>query len=138
VRWFELPKIVIGRGYVYGLQYHLVWSVKYRRKVLIDDVEETLKNVIKELCELKGVTIDEMECDKDHIHLLVSLTPQHYIPDVIKVLKGTSARTVFKVHPEIKDKLWGGHLWNPSYFITTVGESAEAQIREYIRKQKEK
>ena len=82
-----------------------------------------------------------LECngDKDHIHLLISCSPQHYIPDMMKALKGVSARLLMKEFgSELKSKLRGGHLWNPSYFIATVSENTENQIREYIQSQKEK
>jgi putative transposase len=57
---------------------------------------------------------------------------------MIKALKGVSARLLFKRHPELKKKLWGGYLWNPSYFITTVGENTREQIENYIKSQKER
>ena len=58
------------------------------------------------------------------IHLLVNCSPQHYIPDMIKALKGVSARLLMKEFgEELKRKLWGGHLWNPSYFVATVSEN---------------
>ena len=76
--------------------------------------------------------------DKDHIHLLIECTPQHYIPNIVKILKGVSARFLFKKHPELKNQLWGGHLWNPSYFVATVSENTEQQIRQYIQRQQKK
>ncbi len=127
-----------GRGYVYSLQYHLVWCVKYRRKVLVNEVEKSLKEIIIELCKDHEIVIEEMETDKDHIHMLISLKPQHFIPSVVKTLKGQSARRLFKLHPEIKKILWGGHLWNPSYFIATISEKTEVQVRRYIQNQKQK
>lgn len=75
---------------------------------------------------------------KPVIHLLVECTPQHSISGMIKALKGVSARLLFKEFPEIKKRLWGGHLWNPSYFVATVSEHTEAQIRTYIQNQKVK
>jgi putative transposase len=80
----------------------------------------------------------EMECDKDHVHLLVDCSPQHFIPNIIKAMKGISARHMFKKHPEIKNRLWGGSLWNPSYYVSTVSDTTEEQIRRYIQSQKEK
>ena len=79
-----------------------------------------------------------MESDFDHIHLLISCKPQHYIPNIVKALKGNSARFLFKEFPELKSKLWNGHLWNPSYFVSTVGDTNEEQIKEYIKSQKVK
>lgn len=133
-----MSKVIYGRGYVYSLQYHLVWCVKYRRTVLVNEIEKSLKEILIQLCKDHEITIEEMETDKDHIHMLISLKPQHYIPTVVKNLKGQSARRLFKLHPEIKRFLWGGHLWNPSYFIATVSENTEEQVRRYIQSQKQK
>lgn len=131
-----MAEVKYGRGYVYSIQYHLVWYVKYRHKVLVDNIEGRLKELLHQIAEDNGFTIVEMESDLDHIHLLVDCTPQHSIPTMMKALKGVSARLLFKEFPELKRKLWGGHLWNPSYFVATVSEQTEAQIRAYIQKQK--
>lgn len=125
-----------GRGYVYSIQYHLVWCVKYRHKVLSGKVEHALRRILLKIASDNGFTIQEMEMNEDHIHLLLECTPQHYIPSVVKALKGVSARMLFKEHPELKSRLSGGHLWNPSYFVATVSENTEEQIRNYIRNQK--
>ncbi|WP_107995726.1 IS200/IS605 family transposase [Trichococcus paludicola] len=127
-----------GRGYVYSLQFHLVWCVKYRRKVLVNQIEQSLKQIVREICAEQGIEVEEMETDKDHIHLLISMKPQHYIPSVVKTLKGQSARRLFKLYPEIKQYLWGGHMWNPSYFIATVSGKTEEQVRKYIQSQPQK
>ena len=79
-----------------------------------------------------------MVSDKDHIHLLIECRAQHYIPNMVKAFKGVSARLLFKKHPELKNKLWGGHLWNPSYFVATVSENTEDQTRRYIQHQHQK
>lgn len=131
-----MGKVTYGRGYVYTVQYHIVWCTKYRHKIIQGKVETTLKEIIGRIAEDNNFRIEEMESDLDHIHLLIDCSPQHYIPSIIKALKGVSARLLFKAHPEIKRKLWGGHLWNPSYFIATVSENTEEQIREYIKSQK--
>lgn len=127
-----------GRGYVYSIQYHIVWCVKYRHKLLYGQTEEYLQALLRKIAEDRDIAILEMESDKDHIHLLVDCKPQHYIPDLMKALKGISARLLFKQYPELKRRLWGGHLWNPSYFVATVSENTEEQIRRYIQKQKQK
>ena len=82
----------------YSIQYHIVWCVKYRRRVLLGEVEKDLKRSMIEIAGNYGVTIVEMETDQDHIHLLVECTPQHYIPDILKTLKGVSARRLFQLH----------------------------------------
>ncbi|QNO15416.1 IS200/IS605 family transposase [Alkalicella caledoniensis] len=133
-----MGKVIYGRGYVYTIQYHIVWCTKYRHKILQGKVEKTLKEIIKQIAQDNQFRIEEIETDLDHIHLLIDCSPQHYIPNIIKALKGVSARLLFKAHPEIKKQLWGGHLWNPSYFVATVSENTQEQIREYIRGQKTK
>lgn len=133
-----MSNINYGRGYVYSIQYHMVWCVKYKHKVLVDKIDESLKEIIKSVAEDINIKIIEMETDFDHIHLLVECSPQDYIPTMIKILKGSSARKMFVKHPELKQKLWSGHLWNPSYFVATVSENTEKQIKEYIQNQKTK
>ena len=132
-------KVTYGRGYVYSLQYHIVWCVKYRRKILTPDIEVSLMAIIHKIAKDNDFEILEANTDKDHIHLLISCSPQHYIPNIMKALKGVSARLLMKEHGDfLKQKLLGGHLWNPSYFVATVSENTEAQIREYKKKKKEK
>lgn len=124
-----------GRGYVYAIEYHIVWCVKYRHKVLVGDIPDYLKRLLVETAIKYGFRIETLEIVSDHVHALVSATPQHTIPNMVKVLKGVSARKLFLEFPELKIKLWGGHLWNPSYFVATVSENTEAQVRKYIENQ---
>lgn len=133
-----MSEVHYGRGYVYSIQYHLVWCVKYRRDVLVDQIEMDTKSIIQDLADEHEIEIVEMETDKDHIHLLIECKPQHYIPNLVKAFKGVSARKLFKLHPELKKRLWGGHLWNSSYFIATVSETTKEQIRKYIQNQQKK
>ena len=130
-------EVIHGRGYVYSLEYHIVWCVKYRHKVLENEIEVSLKNILYKIAQDNGFQIIELNINKDHLHLLISCSPQHYIPNMLKALKGVSARLLMKQHGNVlKDKLWGGHLWNPSYFIATVSENTKQQIIEYIQNQK--
>ncbi|RYL88450.1 IS200/IS605 family transposase [Sporolactobacillus sp. Y61] len=133
-----MSEVKHGRGYVYSIQYHIVWCVKYRHQVLVNHIENGLKEILYNIADENDFTISELEVNKDHVHLLVDCTPQQSIPNMIKSLKGTSARMMFKRFPELKNKLWGGNLWNPSYFVATVSENTEEQVREYIRNQKKK
>ena len=133
-----MSQVYHGRGYVYAIQYHIVWCVKYRHKILTPIKEKKLKELLYKIAEDNKFIISEINGDLDHIYLLTECSPQHYIPDIIKALKGVSARLLMKEFPQLKSKLWGGHLWNPSYFIATVNENTEEQIRNYIKSQKEK
>lgn len=129
--------ITYGRGYVYTIQYHIVWCVKYRHKVLTPNIEKSLKEILDTIAKDNGFQIIEYNCNLDHVHLLINCSPQHYIPDMMKALKGVSARLLMKKYgEELRNKLYNGHLWNPSYFVATVSENTEEQIRRYIQSQK--
>ncbi|MFR0832853.1 MAG: IS200/IS605 family transposase [Fusicatenibacter saccharivorans] len=99
-----------GRGYVYSLQYHLVWCTKYRKKVLKDGIDVECKEMLESLAQEYKFQILAMEVMPDHIHLLVDCRPQFYISDMIKIMKGNLARQMFLLHPELKKELWGEHL----------------------------
>ena len=134
-----MSEIKTGRGYVYSIQYHIVWCVIYRHKILTSKIEKSLIKILNKIADDNEFSITEINTDLDHIHLLIDCKPQHYIPNIIKALKGVSARLLMlEYKDELKKKLWGGHLWNPSYFISTVSENTEEQIRNYIKSQKER
>lgn len=126
-----------GRGYVYYLRYHVVFCTKYRHKIIEGPVEARLKEMFQSIARFHKFEIVAMETMPDHAHLLIDCTPQHYLPDILKALKGNTARFLFREFPGLKKKLWGGHLWNPSYFVASVGENVEDAVREYIESQKE-
>ena len=125
-----------GRGYVYSLQYHIVWVTKYRKPIFIGTVESEVKKYLTDILKSLDMVILAMEVMPDHIHLLVSCKPQLRLSDAIKILKGNIARWLFLAHPEIKAQLWGGHLWNPSYFVAIASDRSMAQVIEYIDSQK--
>jgi len=132
------PKLTYGRGYVYSLQYHLIWCTKYRKPVLCGGIDTDLKDMLDVCAAQVGCTISEMEVMPDHVHLLLTCGPQLFIPTAVKIFKGNTARWLFLKRPGLKAELWGGHLWNPSYCIVTVSDRSEQQVQEYIRSQKKK
>ena len=95
-------ELTYGRGYVYYLQYHLVWCTKYRKKVLKDGIDTECKKMLQDLAEEYKFQILAMGVMPDHIHLLVNCKPQFYVSDMIKIMKGNLARRMFLVHPEVK------------------------------------
>ena len=125
-----------GRGYVYSLQYHIVWCTKYRKQIFAGGIDCEVKDYLLRTATDLQMQVEAMEVMPDHIHLLVSCKPQICLSDAIKVLKGNTARWLFLAHPEIKQQLWGGHLWNPSYFVVTVSDRSHDQIVRYINEQK--
>lgn len=107
-------EVTHGRGYVYSIQYHIVWCVKYRHKILTPQIEKQLLKILNMIAEREDFQILEVNKNKDHIHILINCSPHHYIPNVVQKLKGISSRILIKEFGEIlKKKLWGGHLWNP-------------------------
>ena len=95
----------------------LVWCTKYRKKLPRDGINTECREMLEEMAGEYKFTITAMEVMPDHIHLLLDCRPQFYIPDMIKIMKGNLARRLFIRHPELRKELWGGHLWNPSYFV---------------------
>lgn len=98
-----------GRGYVYAIQYHIVWCVKYRPKILTLKIENRLVEILYQIARENDFQIIECNTDKDHIHILINCKPQHYIPSIIQKLKGISSRLLMKEFGEIlRKRLWGG------------------------------
>ena len=127
-----------GRGYVYSIQYNIVWCVKYRKKILDADRAAYLESVLRRIAADNGIGVLEVNTgDCDHVHILVDCTPQHSIPSIVKSFKGSSARWLYRQFPELRKELWGGSIWNPSYFVSTVSENTEANVRRYIASQNE-
>lgn len=128
-----------GRGYVYSIQYHVVWCVKYRKPIITQIIKDRLIKILHHVASENGFSIIEVNTDKDHVHLLINCSPQHYLPNIIQQLKGVSSRLLMQEYGDIlKCYLWGGHLWSPSYFVATVSENTEQQIIQYIRNQERK
>ena len=137
--FFSIPEDVThGRGYVYSLRYHIVWCTKYRKQIFVSGLEEEVKKHLQEIADSLQTRIIAMEVMPEHIHLLVDCKPQFRPSDAIKIFKGNTARWLFLAHPELKRQLWGGHMWNPSYFIATVSDRSMEQVEQYIREQKMK
>ena len=119
---------------VYSCKYHVVWCPKYRRKVLVGEIEARLKELIQETClELQSELI-ELEIMPDHVHLLIEVDPQFGIHKVIKTIKGKTSRILRKEFPVLKTKL--PTLWTNSYFVSTVGGAPLEMIKQYIENQK--
>ena len=125
-----------ARTCVYNVNYHIVWSVKYRRSVLTDDIAAHLKEILKKTAKEKGILLQSMEVMPDHVHVFTCAHPKISPSYIVRILKGTSSRKLFLKFPEIKNKLWKGHLWNPSFYIETVGSVSESAIRKYMENQK--
>lgn len=132
----EKTDLTYGRGYVYSLQYHIVWCTKYRKQVLRDGIDQRVKELLEKIASGYQFKILAMEVMPDHIHLLLDCKPQFYIPDMVRIMKGNTARRLFIEYPELKGSLWSGHLWNPSYCVVSVSDRSFEQVKKYIEEQK--
>ena len=86
------------------------------------------------ICMERGCPVISKEIQPDHIHLFVSIPPAFAVADAVKVLKGVTARRLFQMFPALKKRLWGGHLWSPSYYVGTAGNVSAETIRRYIER----
>ena len=131
-----MSKYIHARTAVYNVGYHMVWSTKYRKPVLVGEVEQSLKDIMIGVASDNDFTLREMEVMPDHVHVFVSAHPKYSPSGIYKLLKGVSGRNLFRLHPSIKKSLWGGALWNPSTFTEAVGHISESTVIQYIRGQK--
>jgi putative transposase len=120
----------------YRCQYHIVFAPKYRRKVIYGKIKKDIGEIIRKLCEQKGVEIIEAEACKDHIYLLVSIPPYLSVAQFMGYLKGKSSLMIFDRHANLKYKYGGRSFWCRGYYVDTVGRNKRV-IEEYIRNQLE-
>ena len=117
---------------VYSLNCHLIFCVKYRRKVLTDNISNRLKGIIIGISKDFKVKIIELETDQDHIHILYKNKPTINMTKYINHIKGVSSMILFQEYPEIKMKLWKGHLWSTSYCLLTTGQTTLDVLKRYF------
>ncbi len=118
------------------LLYHFVYPIKYRRDVLTDRVSRTLKEICLEIEKRHDIHCVEIGTDEDHVHFLVQSVPSASPADITNTLKGNLAIQLFKLHPEVKEKLWGEHFWSEGYYANTVSQYGnESVIKNYVKNQ---
>ena len=122
---------------VYKCDYHIVFTPKYRFRILTGEIAAAMEQDIRQVSSWKDVEIDEMSVQTDHVHMIVSIPPRLSVSDFVGVLKGKTAIRIFKSHPGLKKKpYWGNHFWARGYFVNTVGINEE-MIRRYVKFQEE-
>jgi len=115
-------------------KYHIVFTPKYRRKIIFNQYKESVRDILKQLCHFKGVEILEGHLMTDHVHMLVSIPPKISVSSFMGYLKGKSALMIFDKHANLKYKFGNRHFWAEGYYVSTVGLN-EATIRKYIQEQ---
>ena len=118
----------------YSCKYHVIWCSKYRRKVLVEEVGQLLKELIVGVASELRVDIIEMEIMPDHVHLLLEVDPQFGIHRAVKNIKGKTSRILRAEFISLRTRL--PSLWTNSYFVATVGEAPLEVIKQYIESQK--
>jgi len=123
-----------NKNIVYSCKYHVVWTPKYRKSILSEDIQNRLKTIIQDLSIELDFDIIAMETMPDHIHLLLEVDPQFGIHKVVKRIKGTTSRILRKEFKELTTKV--PTLWTNSYFCSTVGGAPLEVIKQYVEEQK--
>ena len=132
-----MDKYIHGRTCVYNINYHIIWCVKYRKKVLTSNISNRLYEILISIGKEKGFTVTECKVgENDHIHCFISAPPKISITQIVKYLKGISGNILLKEFPELREQLWKGQLWNGSYFCETIGSTSKENIIKYIEKQR--
>jgi len=121
------------------LFYHFVCPAKYRREVMTEAVEITLKEICQGISERYEIYTHELGADENHVHFLIQSVPTKSPTQIIKTVKSITARMIFQKHPEVKKKLWGGNFWTSGYYVNTVGQYGNFDlIEKYVKNQGKK
>ena len=129
---------MIQKGYhcTFEIHYHIVFPVKYRKALLSEPLVLYIKEVGKELEERYDLEIEQMGCDGNHIHLLLSAHPKYAPGQLVRLFKSITARNLFRQFPELKKELWGGEFWTDGYYVGTVSQKNNWKIVEqYVKNQ---
>ena len=118
------------------LLYHVVCPAKYRREVFSESVEKTSQETCEGMSKRYEINFVEVGADKDHVHFFVQSVPTYSPKKIVQTIKSITAIQIFKKHPEVKEKLWGGKFWTSGYYVNTVGQYGNANmIKKYVQNQ---
>jgi len=132
-----MGEIQRGSHTVYDIEYHVVWTTKYRKKVLQGKISLRLRELLRQGCEANGITIIRGSVGKDHVHMLLSCPPILSPSKIMKYLKGRSSKMLQEEFEELRKQYWGQHLWATGYFCRTVGAVTDDEIEAYIENQRD-
>ena len=119
----------------YDIQCHIVWTTKYRYRILVGKVALRTRELIRQSCNSMNITIIKGTIGKEHIHLLLSIPPSISVSKIVQQLKGKTSRVLLMENKELKKRYWGQHLWATGYFCRSVGYVTQEIIKEYIENQ---
>jgi|SRR5687767_2365044 len=131
-----MAKITKSWHCVYDLHYHIVFPVKYRKSLLSNAITSFIKTTAEEIHERYEIVFEQIGCDNNHIHLLLSAHSKYAPGSLVRVFKSITARELFKKFPEVKRELWGGQFWSDGYYVASVGRGGDWSVVErYIKNQ---
>ena len=121
----------------YDIEYHIVWTTKYRYRVIVGKIAERTRKLVIQSCNSMNVNIIKGSIGREHIHLLVSCPPSLSVSKLVQQLKGKTSRTLQMEFKELRKRYWGRHLWASGYFCRSVGTVTRNIIKEYIENQED-
>ena len=124
-----------GAHTVHDIKYHFVWVTKYRYKVLRGEIAERARDIIRQVCMAREITILRGHVSKDHVHLFVSSPPSLSPARIMQYVKGKSSRVLQQEFPSLRKRYWGQHIWARGYFCASSGTVTDEMIKAYIEQQ---
>jgi len=114
---------------------HIVWLPKYRKRILKDALAKRVEELIKECADVNRWSIEELNVQPDHIHLILRFRPDVSLSKIVQLIKGKSARIIREEFPGLKEFYWGNSFWADGFFAETAGTCDLASIKDYVKNQ---
>ena len=121
----------------YDIEYHIVWTTKYRYRVIVGKIAERTRKLVIQSCNSMNVNIIKGSIGREHIYLLVSCPPSLSVSKLVQQLQGKTSRTLQMEFKELRKRYWGRHLWASGYFCRSVGTVTKNIIKDYIENQED-
>lgn len=123
---------------VFNINYRMIFCIKYRKKVINDEISNRLKEIFEKICPKYNIILKEWEHNIDNIRMLINAKPNTELSKFVNTYKSASSRLIKKDFPEIREKLWKEYFWSRSYLVMSVGDAPLEVMNKYIQEQKEK
>jgi putative transposase len=121
---------------VYDTHYHIVFPVKYRKALLVDDIPLAIVSIAREIGDRYDIDFEKIGCDRNHIHILTSFPPKLSGSSMVRIFKSITAKQLFLKFPALKKELWGGEFWSDGFYLATVSERGNwQQVESYVASQ---
>ena len=120
---------------VHDIKYHIVWITKYRKPVLIGEIAERARDLIREICKSVDVEITKGHISKDHVHIFVGVPPHISVSNLVQWIKGKTSRKMMMEYKSLNRAFWGRHIWARGYFVASSGNVTDEVIMKYIEEQ---